>query len=131
VDTSLVEGAGQVHGVVLLQHRLANNQIASFYTGAMAHAAELSFRTSGPSSSRSSRRNDPRDDAVRRGMPDARRRATSSIRVSSARACPADELLHGLIARSSSSATTTSSSCYDRKTGLDEQASWRAPSTLV
>jgi adenosine kinase len=26
----------------------ANNQIASFYTGAMAHAAELSFRTVGP-----------------------------------------------------------------------------------
>src|SRR3954454_7229153 len=25
-----------------------NNQIASFYTGAMAHAAELSFRTAGP-----------------------------------------------------------------------------------
>src|SRR6186997_1696233 len=25
----------------------ANNQIASFYTGAMAHAAELSFRTAG------------------------------------------------------------------------------------
>jgi adenosine kinase len=27
---------------------VANNQIASFYTGAMAHAAELSFRTVGP-----------------------------------------------------------------------------------
>jgi adenosine kinase len=26
----------------------ANNQIASFYTGAMAHAGELSFRTAGP-----------------------------------------------------------------------------------
>ena len=34
----------QVHRVVLLQHRRDSNQIASFYTGAMANAGELSFR---------------------------------------------------------------------------------------
>ena len=37
-----------------------NNQIASFYTGAMAHAAELSFRTTGPVDFVTISPNDPR-----------------------------------------------------------------------
>ena len=74
VDTSLVAaGAGQVHGLVLLQHRRRGNQIASFYTGAMANAAELSFRT--VADCRAGHRVAQRsggDDPVRRGMPHAR-----------------------------------------------------------
>jgi len=49
VDTSLVKDvAGKFTASFFCSTDKANNQIASFYTGAMAHAAELSFRTVGP-----------------------------------------------------------------------------------
>ncbi len=49
VDTSLVtEIADKFTASFFCSTDEANNQIASFYTGAMAHAAELSFRTVGP-----------------------------------------------------------------------------------
>ena len=48
VDTSLVtEVADKFTASFFCSTDQANNQIASFYTGAMAHAAELSFRTAG------------------------------------------------------------------------------------
>jgi adenosine kinase len=48
VDTSLVaEVPGKFTASFFCSTDSANNQIASFYTGAMAHAAELSFRTAG------------------------------------------------------------------------------------
>src|SRR6187399_3473141 len=48
VDTSLVkEVADKFTASFFCSTDVANNQIASFYTGAMAHAAELSFRTVG------------------------------------------------------------------------------------
>ena len=48
VDTSLVrEVPGKFTASFFCSTDTANNQIASFYTGAMAHAAELSFRTAG------------------------------------------------------------------------------------
>jgi len=48
VDTSLVaEVADKFTASFFCSTDQANNQIASFYTGAMAHAAELSFRTVG------------------------------------------------------------------------------------
>jgi adenosine kinase len=48
VDTSLVrEIAGKFTASFFCSTDSRNNQIASFYTGAMAHAAELSFRTVG------------------------------------------------------------------------------------
>jgi adenosine kinase len=48
VDTSLVkEVSGKFTASFFCSTDTANNQIASFYTGAMAHAAELSFRTAG------------------------------------------------------------------------------------
>ena len=48
VDTSLVrEVPGKFTASFFCSTDTANNQIASFYTGAMAHAAELSFRTVG------------------------------------------------------------------------------------
>jgi adenosine kinase len=49
VDTSLVKDvADKFTASFFCSTDAANNQIASFYTGAMAHAAELSFRTVGP-----------------------------------------------------------------------------------
>jgi adenosine kinase len=49
IDTSLVaEVADKFTASFFCSTDQANNQIASFYTGAMAHAAELSFRTAGP-----------------------------------------------------------------------------------
>jgi adenosine kinase len=49
VDTSLVqEVPGTFTASFFCSTDQANNQIASFYTGAMAHAGELSFRTAGP-----------------------------------------------------------------------------------
>jgi len=49
VDTSLVkEVPDKFTASFFCSTDEANNQIASFYTGAMAHAAELSFRTVGP-----------------------------------------------------------------------------------
>jgi adenosine kinase len=49
VDTSLVQDVpGKFTASFFCSTDEENNQIASFYTGAMAHAAELSFRTSGP-----------------------------------------------------------------------------------
>jgi adenosine kinase len=48
VDTTLVkEIGGKFTASFFCSTDQANNQIASFYTGAMAHAAELSFRTAG------------------------------------------------------------------------------------
>src|SRR6187397_253189 len=48
VDCSLVTEVGdKFTASFFCSTDQANNQIASFYTGAMAHAAELSFRTAG------------------------------------------------------------------------------------
>jgi adenosine kinase len=48
VDTSLVrEVPGKFTASFFCSTDASNNQIASFYTGAMAHAGELSFRTAG------------------------------------------------------------------------------------
>lgn len=48
VDTSLVrEIAGKFTASFFCNTDVSNNQIASFYTGAMEHASELSFRTVG------------------------------------------------------------------------------------
>ena len=57
VDTSLVKNvAEKFTASFFCSTDVANNQIASFYTGAMAHAAELSFRTGDRWIWRSSRR---------------------------------------------------------------------------
>lgn len=49
VDTSLVrEVPGKFSASFFCSTDRDNNQIASFYTGAMAHAGELSFREAGP-----------------------------------------------------------------------------------
>ena len=67
-----------------------NNQIASFYTGAMADAGELSFRdVGGLRAGDHLAERSGRDGAVRRGVPRRSASGSSSIRASSARACPA------------------------------------------
>ena len=49
IETSLVrEVEGKFTASFFCSTDVDNNQIASFYTGAMANAAELSFRTAGP-----------------------------------------------------------------------------------
>lgn len=49
VDTSLVRDVpGKFTASFFCNTDTSNNQIATFYAGAMAHAAELSFRTAGP-----------------------------------------------------------------------------------
>ena len=49
IETSLVrEVQGKFTASFFCSTDVDNNQIASFYTGAMANAAELSFRTAGP-----------------------------------------------------------------------------------
>ena len=98
-----------------------NNQIASFYTGAMADAGELSFRTvdglrAGDHLAERSRRrwcSTPRSAARSASR-------SSSIRASSARGCRATSCATASSARPSSSATTTSSSCSGRRPGSSE-----------
>ena len=60
VDTSLVRQVpDKFTASFFCSTDQANNQIASFYTGAMAHASELSFRTAGPVDLVSISPNDP------------------------------------------------------------------------
>ena len=75
IDTSLVrQVSGKFTASFFCSTDEANNQIASFYTGAMADAAELSFRTVQRLPARDHLAERPgRDGAVRRGVPDARR----------------------------------------------------------
>ena len=92
VDTSLVrEVAGQVHGVVLLQHRHREQpDRVVLYRRDGATPAELSFRgvpdcRAGDHLAERSRR----DGAVRGGVPRRSACRSSGIRASSARACRA------------------------------------------
>ena len=60
VDTSLVKEIPDTFTASFFcSTDSANNQIASFYTGAMANASELSFRTAGPIDLEIISRNDP------------------------------------------------------------------------
>ena len=114
VDTSLVKDDRRTssRASFFCSTDKANNQIASFYTGAMAHAAELSFRTAGPVdlvdhlAERSGG-----DDAVRRGVPRRSASGSSSIPGQQCARMDGDELARRHHRRvRSSSATTTSSS---------------------
>ena len=104
-----------------------NNQIASFYTGAMANAGELSFRTVPrlrPGDHLAERSG--RDGAVRRGVPHARHPVHLRSRASSARACRATSC-----ATASSAPTIVICNDYEfelmrQKTGLGEADDPRA-----
>ena len=91
VDTSLVKQVpGKFTASFFCSTDSDNNQIASFYTGAMANAGELSFRTAGDV-----RAGDHLAERSRRRWCSTPRSAarsasrSSSIRASSARACRA------------------------------------------
>ena len=89
VDTSLVkEVPGKFTASFFCSTDTENNQIASFYTGAMANAGELSFRTAGHvrAGDHLAQRSG-RDAAVRRGVPHAGESPTSSIRANRSRGC--------------------------------------------
>ena len=65
-------GAGKFTASFFCSTDTENNQIASFYTGAMANAGELSFRTAGRGEAGDHlAQRSGRDAAVRRGVPDA------------------------------------------------------------
>ncbi len=74
VDTSLVrEVPGKFTASFFCSTDTESNQIASFYTGAMANAGELSFRGNDQLPARDHLPERPgRDGAVRRGVPHAR-----------------------------------------------------------
>ena len=74
VDTSLVRDVpGKFTASFFCSTDQENNQIASFYIGAMANASELSFRAVGACDLAIVSPNDPGGDAaVRRGVPHAR-----------------------------------------------------------
>ena len=93
VDTTLVKDVpDKFTASFFCSTDTANNQIASFYTGAMAHAGELSFRTAGPVDLAIISPNDPgamtqyADECRTLGI------GSSSIPASSARACRGEEL---------------------------------------
>ena len=133
VDTSLVrEVAGKFTASFFCSTDTESNQIASFYTGAMANAGELSFRgvdglRAGDHLAERSRR----DGAVCRGMPDARHPVHLGSRASSARGCRARSFRTASRGPRSSSATTTSSSCIRQKTSIDEDSVLEHTQALV
>ena len=105
----------------------ANNQIASFYTGAMADAGELSFRTAGdvrPGDHLAERSGG--DGAVRRGVPDARHSVHLRSRASSARGCPATSSRDGLVGAHIVICNDYEFELIRQKTGLDEADDPRA-----
>ena len=112
VDTSLVkEVDGKFTASFFCSTDTENNQIASFYTGAMANAGELSFRTAGDVQLTIISPNDP--GAMLQYAEECRTldiRLHLRSRASSARGCRARSCATASPAPVSSSATTTSSS---------------------
>jgi len=121
VDTSLVrEVPGKFTASFFCSTDIANNQIASFYTGAMAHASELSFRTAGPVDLVIISPNDP--GAMRQYAEECR---TMEIRYifDPGQQCArmeADELVDGLSGSSMVICNDYEFELIRQKTGLDE-----------
>ena len=133
VDTSLVRrGAGQVHGVVLLQHRHRKqpDRVVLHRRDGECRRAVLS-RTWTTAGSRSSRRTIPvRWCSTPRSAGRSASRS-SGIPVSSARGCRAPSSRMASKAPRSSFATTTSSSCIRQKTSVDEDSVLEHTQALV
>ena len=112
VDTSLVaQVPGKFTASFFCSTDQDNNQIASFYTGAMSNAGELSFRDAGRVRPRHHfAERSGRDAAVRRGVPDA----AHSLHLRPGSTMRADERQRArrrdCRRHAGSSATTTSSS---------------------
>ena len=120
VDTSLVRQVpGKFTASFFCSTDQANNQIASFYTGAMADAGQLSFRTAGDCGLAIISPNDPgammqyAEECRTLAIPyifDPGQQCTQHVRRRAARTASS--------ARTWSSATTTSSSWCGRRPGL-------------
>ena len=97
VDTSLVAGVdGKFTASFFCSTDADSNQIASFYTGAMANAGELSFRDArGRRAGDHLAERSGRDGPVRRRSAARSAFRTSGIPASSARGCRGDELRDG------------------------------------
>ena len=127
VDTSLVKQIdGKFCASFFCSTDADNNQIASFYTGAMADAgrAVVSDRRAMRAGDHLAERS-RRDGAVRRGMPHAGHPYIFDPGQQCAR-MSGDELRDGVAARRSSSSTTTSSSSCGRRPGSAKTRSARS-----
>ena len=123
VDTSLVhEVTHKFTASFFCSTDTQNNQIASFYAGAMADADELSFRTAGPADLVIISPNDPEGDgAVRRGVP----RARPALHLRSGPAVRPDggpELADGLVGANIVICNDYEYELIREKTGLDVDA---------
>ncbi len=132
VDTSLVKQVdGKFTASFFCSTDQHNNQIASFYTGAMANAAELSFRTAGPCRLAIVSPNDPAamsqyaEECRVLGIPYIYDFGQQVARVSG------DELREGLTGASVVIANDYEFEVLQEKTGLDEAGLLARAKTLV
>lgn len=123
VDTSLIrEIPGKFTASFFCSTDRDNNQIASFYTGAMAHAGELSFRTAGPCDLAIISPNDPgamvqyAEECRTLGIPYIYDPGQQCARSSG------DELLAGLVGARILICNDYELALIRQKTGLDEAA---------
>lgn len=123
IDTSLIrEIPGKFTASFFCSTDRDNNQIASFYTGAMAHAGELSFRTAGPCDLAIISPNDPTamvqyaEECRSLGIPYIYDPGQQCARSSG------DELLAGLVGARILICNDYELALIRQKTGLDEAA---------
>jgi adenosine kinase len=123
VDTSLVrEVDGKFTASFFCSTDQENNQIASFYTGAMANAAELSFRTAGQCDLAIVAPNDPR--AMRQYAEECRALGIRYMYDPSQQVArvDGDELKAGLVGASILICNDYEFEIIRQKTGMDEPA---------
>ena len=129
VDTSLVkEVAGQVHGVVLLQHRhreQPDRVVLHRRDGATPPSCRSAPSTDARLVDHLAERSG-RDGAVRRGVPGAAACRSSGIRASSARACRATSWRDGIDGAALVICNDYEFELIRQKTGLDEDGDARA-----
>jgi len=132
IDTSLVhEVPGKFTASFFCNTDSANNQIASFYTGAMEHASELSFRTAGRADLAIISPNDP--DAMRQYAEECRVLAIPFI-FDPGQQCArmsGPELAAGLTGASMVICNDYEFELIRQKTGLDEKAILERAAMLV
>ena len=132
VDTSLVRQiAGKFTASFFCSTDTKNNQIASFYTGAMSHAAELSFRTLGDVDLTIISPNDPRamtqyvDECRTTGIPFIFDPGQQCARMSGS------ELADGIVGAAMVICNDYEYELIRDKTGLDEAAVLQRAAMLV
>ena len=128
VDTSLVKQVpGKFTASFFCSTDRNGNQIASFYTGAMAHAAELSFASAGPCDLTIISPNDPAAMvAYARRVPRHSGFPTSTIRASRWRAWSGESIKAGVVGAHIVICNDYEFEIIREKTGLGEAAMLRA-----